>query len=161
MWYFPFSRCSLAISTMFVCLKFDTVIKQPADLLSKTMFVVSSAVYNTVSHLSAWVSFFVLLCSVCLRAVEQPFSVQAVMWPRAISLSCASGLAFTSQRYINTHLIVHSLSHTGKGLVCYPSPCSHMFTLCLFVWCFHVSQLTSNHSQFSHACCYILPYTSK
>lgn len=74
----------------------------------------------------------------CLRAVEQPFSVQAVMWPRAISLSCASGLTFTSQRYINTHL-----SHTGKGFVCYLSPCSlslshtYTLTLCLFVWCFH------------------------
>lgn len=57
----------------------------------------------------------------CLRAVEQPFSVQAVMWPRAISLSRASSLTFTSQRYTNTHLIIPSLSLAWRGLVCCPS----------------------------------------
>lgn len=57
----------------------------------------------------------------CLRAVEQPFSVQAVMWPRAISLSRASSLTYTSQRYTNTHLIIPSLSLTWRGLVCCPS----------------------------------------
>lgn len=37
---------------------------------------------------------------------------------------------------------------------------THFHSL-FFVWCFHASQLTSNHSHVPHACCQILPYTSK
>lgn len=59
---FPFSHCSPGISTLFVRLKFDSVIKQPAVLLSKMMFVVCSAVDNSVCQLGFLSLSFSVLC---------------------------------------------------------------------------------------------------
>ncbi len=130
--YLPSSHCSLGISTLFVRLKFNTVIKQPAVLLSKTMFVVCSAVRNSVSHLSAWVS----LCP-SLFCVSQG-GWTALFWPSSHVTQSHFALPCVRLHLYEPEVHKHAPYHSFLITPVHPSPCPHTLSpsnLCVVFSC--------------------------